>query len=689
MYKVYECGSVRSDIIKLEILNHSCIAYCTKSDGLQVVDFHSRKIMKTVQNPYPDLDINACSLSPNSKFFAFSNSSFLYIADLESNKIVYTIETDEEDAIDILSFDLSSNYIFTYAKNGKITQYKIDSIGVIFKLYSFKEEQITEENFITAFAFYEKKFAYSTNNGMIFIIDLLTQTKKHMTAFDKSRIGALAFLDAETLLCANDLGILYTFFLNSQNRYKSIQTKISQIKEILIMPNRDYLMISGRSNIISLVDIKNFKILYDKYIKFHTQINKIALIEDRYLISALQNNKILYMELPSITILNSLIIHSSFAKAYELIEREPFLQSSDEHKKLEEMFERSYENAKKALIKKNETLAMQALDAYKDVKCKQMLIQDLFLAFKHYPRFEELFLEKKFALAYIICSKFTPLKKTPQYDKMEEIFKMIFLNAQRYMMQNNISKAKELLSEYNIVASKRISIKLLLTQNKDFIELLKAIQGRDFKTIYRLANKNESLKQIPNYISLNKQIQESLTEIEAYIKSGEIKKAANLLHPLKDIEHIKESVEDLYKKYDYVLMLQKAYEDSDFKSCYEILDMYEYLRSTELGALLEKHWLKLIQKCENFALAGNITDIEKTIGELIDIRGRSNKIKDLIKVGFYVKISALTDKKEFQNAEALIYRYIDTFGVDTEIRGYMKKFEKLSSGRLALTYISQ
>jgi len=689
MFKIYEYQNAKSNIIEVKVLSDSLVAYCTEFHGVEIFDFNSCKIKKTIANPWLDLSMNICSFSPNLKLFAFVNNQVLCVSDIESNELVYTIEVRDEE-IEIISFDLSSNYIIAGTKHGKVLQYKINSSSHLFKLYTFTRDRFDSKNneiesFVTAFAFYEKKFACSSYDGTIFVMDLLTKTNKNLISSNKVRITALCFLDENTLLSANDNGKVDIFSLNRENSFRSIATPILDIKQIIIMPNPNYIMISGNSNVTTIVDIKNFKITHSKYIKFHAEINKIALLNNNSLLVALRNNKILHVELPGIATLKSLILHNSFEKAFELIEKEPMLQGSQEHKKLEEMFQNSYEYALKALIDQKNILAIQILDAYKDIKCKQTIIRDLYHAFKYYPRFQELFLEKKYALAYVISFKFEPLKKTPEYKKMEEIFKLVFLNAQRHVMQNNLSRAKDLLSEYSTVVSKKPLIKLLLTQNREFVDLLKAIQRRDFQTVYQLVDKNELLKQIPNYVALNTQIQESLKEIEADIKIGEISRAEVLLLTLEGIGHISEKVEDLQKKCRCVLLLQKAYEESDFKSCYEILDMHDYLKSVELGLLLEKHWFKLVLKCEEFALIGNIEDIQKTVGEFIDLHERSDKIRDLLRVGFHVRIGILADKKDFKNAENTIYVYIDEFGVDKEIKQIMKKFEKISLHKLALT----
>src|SRR3989339_542793 len=372
MFKIYECQNAKSNIIELKVLSDSLVAYCTEFHGVEIFDFNSCKIKKTIANHCLYLSMNICSFSPDLKLFAFVNNQVLCVSDMESNELIYTIEMHDEEI----------------------------------------------ENFVTAFAFYEKKFACSSYDGTIFVTDLLTKTNKNLISSNKARITALCFLDENTLLSANDNGKVDIFSLNRENSFRSIATPILDIKQIITMPNPNYIMISGNSNVTTIIDIKNFKIAHSKYIKFHAEINKIALLNNNSLLVALRNNKILHVELPGIATLKSLILHNSFEKAFELIEKEPMLQGSQEHKKLEEMFQNSYEDALKALIDQKNILAIQILDAYKDIKCKQAIIRDLYHAFKYYPRFQELFLEKKYALAYVISFKFEPLKKTPEYKKI-------------------------------------------------------------------------------------------------------------------------------------------------------------------------------------------------------------------------------------------------------------------------------
>jgi len=688
MPKIYKCQKAKSDITLLKALDDSLVAYSTMFHGVKIFDFNECEIKKSIANAFLNSSVSASAFSPNNEFFAFVNDNTIYILDVLSKEIVHTIETPDE-KVDIISFDPSSAYIIAGSKNGRVLQYKMNQPSLLSRLCSFPYDRsaITRENqnYVSSFAFHNSSFACSGYGGAIYVIDLYTQTNKCVITYNKTRINSIVFLDENTLLCAKENGKLDIVSLLDENDHKSIDTPVSSIHTIIIMPNPNYVLVSGNSNIITIVDIKNCKIAHSKYIEVDSKIRFVDIVNSDSLVVALQNNEILHIELPGITRLKSLIARNLLKDAFALIAKEPMLQGSHEHMTLEDKFEKSYETALKALINQNRAYALEILAPYKEIRSKENIIKELFSAFENYMRFQALFLDKKYALAYGMCTKYEPLKRTVQYKKMEQVFRLAFSNAQRHIVQNNIAGARALLAEYNTVISKKPLIKLLLTQNKEFVELLRAIQKRDFKTINKLVDKNELFKQIPNYIAMNNQIEETLMEIEGDIKAAQTDKAEALLLTLEDIPNIKKRSQELRLNLKHAILLQNAYEANDFKSCYELLDIYKFLRSTELGMLLEKHWSKLMQKCEEYALDGNIKDIKKSLGQLLGLSSRSNKTGDLLRVSFHARIGILMAKNNFKGAEAIIYTYIDIFGLDSEISHLMKKFEKISSHKLAIT----
>ena len=695
MLNIYGCQISKSDITNLEILDNSLVAYSTKLHGVKIFDPNGCEIKKSITNVYLNSDVTSSAFSPDAKIFAFSCGQTIYIIDMHSKEMLKSIHTDGED-IEILSFDPSSTYIIAGTKRGRVLQYKYDNPSLLARVCSFPHNRSSismnvkkNDNYVSSFAFCNNYLASSGYGGAIFITDLRLQKNRCIITHNKNRSDALCFLDEDTIISGTNNGEIHITYLNDIKNYKSIRTPLSSIKQIILMQNSNYIMVTGKTNIISIIDINKCKITHSKYIELDADITKIAIFNNNYLIAALQNKKIQIIELPSKAKLKSLILHNSIEKAFELIKKEPMLQGSLEDKMLQEKFDKAYLEATKALMNQNKDEAVKILDLYKNVKSKQVQIRDLFTAFKKYRNFQGLFYEKKYALVYAMSSKFPALKQTIQYKKTEQIFKIAFSNAQRLVAQGNIEGARALLSDYSTVVSKKPIIKMILTQNKEFLEFLKAIHVKDFEKINKLVNTNELFKQIPNYTSLNDEIETKLKNIEDCINVADIDTAVEQLSTLGEVPHIQNRVEELRSACHNAQKLSETYKNDDFKSCYRILDSHKSLNSTELGVLLEKHWSKIINQCEEYALEGNIKDIKKTLGELISLPTRLNRVGDLVRVSFHVKIKLLISKKSFKAAETIIYSYIDIFGLDNEIGRIMKNFEKVSAHKLAITQIGE
>ncbi len=691
MPKIYECIIARSNITELEALDDEILAFSTLQNGIALLDYQECEIKKNINHKKLNSNATAFAFSPNKEYFAFVNNHIIYIIDIQSKETIYTISVEDEE-ITILSFDDSSTYIIAGTKNGRVLQYRYNKNSLLSRLCSFPHDRDSiylkfkeNENYVSAFAFSHHTLACSGYGGAIFIIDLLTQANKDVITHHRTRVNTLCFLDEDTILSGNDDGSVDITPLSNTKEYKTINTPLSSVKHIIVMPNPNYIMVSGTSNIVSIIDIKNYKILHSKYAEFTSNINKIIMMNNEFIIVSLDNKRLSYIDLPSIGRLKSFILHNDLQNAYKLIYSEPMLQGSQEHQQLEERFEFLYDEATHALINQNKALAVEILSPYDDIIQKQRKIKDLFIAFDNFRRFHGLFLEKKYALAYAMASKFEPLKKTVQYKKMEQIFKLAFANAQRQVMQGNLAGAKALLFEYAAVMSKKPIIQLVLTQNQEFIEFLQAVNKKDYKEINKLVKTNKLFAQIPNYITLNEEIQEKLKNIRFSIKTGEIVIAKKLLFSLENALHVEKEVQELNLECKYALILRKAYKENNFKACYEILDSHKSLKNTELGILLEKHWSKLIHRCEEYALAGNIKDIKKELDGLIRLTSRQTKIGDLIRVSFQVRIKMLIKSKNYRGAETIIYTYIDIFGQDSEIKQIMNIFERNSSIKLALT----
>jgi len=684
-----ECFQARSIITELAVLNDDSIAFSTEVHGVKIFSPESCSSIKNLSLDLLSYTTTAVAFSLDRELLAIANGSIIHIINTQNKTLLQTIKTFEG-KIMLMSFVPNSKYIITGTKNGRVMQYRYDGRSHLSRLCSFGQTNISmikksQNNYVSCFAFHEDIFASSGYGGIITILRMNTYTNRHTIEASKVRISALCFLDAQRIVSANVDGLVKIHMLKKYTSAKSINTPFTNINSIIIMPNPQFIMISAESNKVAIIDTKLHKLVSSNYLSFKGDVTKIALTKDNNLLAIIDSKKLLKIELPTAEHIKSFILHNSLDKAYELIEKDPMLQGTREHKRVEVMYEKQYTKAIEALIEAKTQEARQLMRMFSDIESKKEDIKAIFKAFEFFPRFQALYLDKKHALSYAMAEKYPALKYTKQYKKMEESFKETFSFAQKQVLMGRADVAKEILKPYTTTLAKKSLLNLVLKQNEDFILFLKAISEKKYALVDKLVEKNELFKQIPTYIEMKKEIQNHLTKIKKLILDNTPEDAIKEIQMLIEIPQLKHELQDLYRDARASQKIQKAYANNDFVKCYEILDGDVNIEELEIVQLLEKHYAKLIDRAEESALKADVKGIKKVLGELLYIKTRADKVGDLFRVSFHTKIKALLAKRNFKGAESIIYAYIDIFGTDREMQQIMSMYEKVSSKKLAIT----
>ena len=282
---------------------------------------------------------------------------------------------------------------------------------------------------------------------------------------------------------------------------------------------------------------------------------------------------------------------------------------------------------------------------------------------------------------------------------------IIIMNTITQVKKKHLLKSKAtvtalmFLSKYKLIsANVDGEIHIYNLQNKSVKKLVTTLH--EIKQIIYLKESHSLLvRGATNYISLvnlssEKVEQNKFHSFKDIVALLELKSHNTLLVTLKNSQkkQIKLSLPSITqeeKQFNPILsvkgskQLLKAYEENNFRLCYETIDEYK-LYSHELALLLEGHWKKLMRNCEEFALNGEAKGILTTLQELLFIQTRTQKIGDLLRLSFYTKITQLQTEKLYQSTENIIYSYIDIFGFDQEIAELIKNYELVSRKKIAI-----
>ena len=346
---------------KIQKLKNNILAIFTNNNEIQYISLINCEIIGTICKDHFPSNISYLTFSLDAQYIAYAIESSLYIFQIETQKIIQHIKI-ESNSISVIEFDAESNYIFVATDERKILQYKIDCLSLISQ-YIFDLSSS-----INSMIFFKSLLATKDNNGNIALINLYSKSNKISLKYDSYPINTLCFVDSNTLLSGDENGNIYISALKNSSLIKKIETGFTKIKQILLMPNPNYIIVVGDANYVSVYDIKNYKLIHHKYLSFNTQVDKVIYIDDYTLCICCASNKINKIELASPTNILSHILHNSLKEAYELIEKDNTLKESLEYIELETLYKKIYLQALELLIEKRREKALVILAPFKDIK---------------------------------------------------------------------------------------------------------------------------------------------------------------------------------------------------------------------------------------------------------------------------------------------------------------------------------
>ena len=686
MPKIIACQKVRSQVLALQTFSNNTIAVSTKLHGIEIFQADSCQSKQILSIAQISAKTTAIAMHPTKHLCAVANEETIYIISLTNRALLQTIYT-KNGTITLLQFMPNTPYLIGATAQARVMLYRYDAHMELSRLFSSPYSNTkTQNNYIHAVAVSKNYIAASSNGGVVRVIYCNSFKEIKKITLSKVCVESLAIIDEQILLFGNRQGTLYLTSLENDKKSSALHMPFIEIKNILHFPQSDFALVSGQSRSIALVNIRTKKLITPKYITFDAEVESMAFSSQTMLVVILKNRHMQLVEFATLNDLTTCIVQNNIVKAFEIINADPRFQGTKEHKRVEALYEKLYTKAFTSLINSNKQELQEALVVIKQIDSKADSITLLFKAYKNYAKFKQLHLEKKYALAYTLSEKFPPLQYTPQYKKMEADFQKAYTFSQKQILLGHLDAAKAALLPFITVLAKRPLISLLLRQHKEFLAFLQALQNKNYKRIDAIVTKNEVFKDIPAYSSLLRSQESLLENIKNSIDNADPDKAIKQLESLEFFPCNKALAKELYA---YALCVKKLllhYKNNDFKKCYELIDKERSLQNITIAKLLEKHWQKLMNTCEQYALAGDIQSIKERLGELMTLPLRAKRVGDLLRLSFFVKIRQLIHKNKFHNAENIIYSYIDIFGIDKEIQNIMQYFEKYTTKKLAITH---
>ena len=271
------------------------------------------------------------------------------------------------------------------------------------------------------------------------------------------------------------------------------------------------------------------------------------------------------------------ILKEDFKKAYEFVDKNPFLKYSKGFERLEKLVALFIKRAK-ALFEVDPLKAKANLSKLLIVPMFRSKIEKIINDYMNLIKFKKAVLENKFSLAYFLLKEYPLLKETKYYKLLEIKWERAFNKALLLIKENKISEAREVLMPFVGVPEKREIIEFIL-KNATLIFLLREkIMKKDFKGFFSLIKQNPILKNTKEYKKVIEYGEKLYQKALEFVENEEFEKAKEILLILEDFEGFEERVKELKEKIEISLKFLYYLNNKEYKKALKLANDNPFLK---------------------------------------------------------------------------------------------------------------
>jgi len=682
-------------IVYLGVLEGGKLALVDNSKKFFIIDLASMKREHefSFKHAHAHSEKKSVSFSPNGKYLAYSekDQSVVRIIDLQAQKLHHSFPT-LQNQIETLCFDPSSSYLIAGSVTGRVYLWNLFATGQVSRLSSFPEYtphlfSQPKVNYVSSACFSPSGELVATSGygGSIVITNIHTEVSAKRITPDHVRINSLCFINEEYLAAGNIEGGLDIIDLKVSQVRKHFQTRLGDINALCASSSGSYLLVSGHTKYISLIDLKEQKILNPEYIQLGSKITRMDITPEDVLIVGCEDGSVHLFHLCPQELLQLRINTASYTQSYELIHKFPLLQESSLLQTLEEAWNDTLMQAITLVQEKRVDEATRVLNRFSNVPSKNNIIKEFQGLVTNFERFKTAVKHENYALAYSMAEHVDLLKHTDPFRDMEDIWDTIFLKAQTYIIKGQTHKLFKVLEPFSRVNVKLCFIQVLLHQPERFIEFTHLINSHSYDKIFEITKFYPCLKEIQSYQKIINATDDLYEKFRQHIFSRDYALAESEQEALSHIAYMKSRRKELSALLELAKKLESYYQDGNLSSCYTLIDTHQELKVLPLVKELEHAWSAKMKEAEKEALLGHTKEIKTILGDLLTLRSRAQKIGTLLRLSCLTQIKLLVIRRQLSLLQQTIDTYIKIFGYDTELHNLILKLGKEKIANIELT----
>ena len=582
--------------------------FCIRNKNLIIVDEHNKiyyidenlKIIDFYEIPlkYNKPDEKSVRISNSATFLLIGIKNILFLWDLEKKSLIKEFIEQKQDILSV-NFSKDDKYFAFSSIGGDVYVYNTELQKLVLKLPKHKD-------FITDIEFDETgNFLYAGGfDKAVIFYNLMNISKKerylHLKSVEK--------IEYKNFLISSDKLSFTVLWREDNEDYKDIIKLYKEFKDFFI--DNDFLLIANKDNIL-IYNLKELVIENSDFLKTD-DIDKIAVFNNYFFISK-SNGEIYYKDLfeEKDEFLNA-VLKEDFVKAYEYLNKNPYLKSSKEYEKLDYMIDLTIQRAKE-LFEEDEAQALKVLDKLMAVGELREKSETVIENFRNIKRLKFALNRNDYVLAYKIIEEYPLLKETKYYQDLENKFNAVYEKAVEFISENEIERAKIILKPFMDIPSKMIYIESIFSNPEFVLKLKRAKEEKNFKEFFEIINLNPALKNTKEYKEVMEYGEFLYKFIKKFIKEEKFDKAKKALDILKNIEGYEIKAKELSEVVENSLKFLEFIKNEDLKNALKMTKKYTYLQDLKEYNELKTKFNQILSKAEKYALNKDYLKAKKVL----------------------------------------------------------------------------
>ncbi|EDZ62522.1 WD-repeat containing protein [Sulfurimonas gotlandica GD1] len=665
-------------IIKIKILDDGKLLVVDSKTVVRFLDINSLSTISGFKGGISHLRFrnHVVDFSSDASYFTVLNASCseALLFDAKTKKVLTKIDRHHGE-VTCVAIEPKNKYMFSCGDDGKSYGIDIENKKIAFTLPvhvdAVNDIAFSENGQWVATASYDKK---------VQIFNMTMMARKHRLVAHGDPVMKVHFLSEHRLVSIDkkSSAIIWDYYTGKViTRLEGIH---DDVLHITTSADGKFLFFGTQLGYILVYELESYKVLSKKYIKLTSSITALGFDKstDQLMVGTQSGDLLFYSIYEGEEYIKEQLQVKDYEAIQRFVEKNPLLAYTKIYQLVINLWETTLKKAKLSLEAGDKQSAINLFKHFKNIPSKNSIMQKVMLEYEEFERFAMLAKQGKLALAYSLALKHPMYQDSKIYRSLEAGWRKAFTAAQKHAIDpKGADIARDILAPYRGITQKTKLIQELLTKSEVYKRFRVAIGQKDFRVAFELIKQHSFLKEFADYDALMNYADSLYIKSQKLLQDGDTHAAIKVLRILVDFSDFTLEVKELMRDIENKQKFYNAMEDGDAESAYNLLSINDELQDSEDGKLLQEEWNNDLLKANEYALEGNVKQLNEVLNKYMKISSKNNALANIYGWCYMAQLEkAVKNKKEQAVIENGIKNYILYFGLQDQIESFFHIFKK-------------